>query len=127
MLPTASIAFIFLISLSGIAVHSAPLHVARDEQPIAVRPQACTGPNGTGTCFPLLSTGTTGPGSDEGECNNVGGIGIKSLKFTDDQDECFGFQNPGCEFIPNNGSVVREFFSGNSDDLPDDIQSLSCI
>ncbi|KAJ7488994.1 hypothetical protein FB451DRAFT_1390183 [Mycena latifolia] len=45
---SASIAFTFVLSLSGIAVRSAPIAQRAD-----IVPQACTGPNGTGTCTPL--------------------------------------------------------------------------
>ncbi|KAJ7669050.1 hypothetical protein B0H14DRAFT_3072977 [Mycena olivaceomarginata] len=63
---SASIALTLILSISGIAVHSAPV-IPRQT---TAEPQACSDFNGQGTCFPI----PIGPG---GECIAVSNI--KSL------------------------------------------------
>ncbi|KAJ7019244.1 hypothetical protein C8F04DRAFT_1148368 [Mycena alexandri] len=93
---SASIAFTFVLTLSGIAVHSAPIALRAD-----FVPQACSGPNGTGTCTPLnvASPNTSGPAINPAACTN------------------------NCEF---GGGVATEHFSDDSSNLPPGIQSVSC-
>ncbi|KAJ7825254.1 hypothetical protein B0H13DRAFT_1918697 [Mycena leptocephala] len=72
---SASIAFSFLVSLSGIAVYSAP--VARQDG----GRQVCTGADGTGTCVPIA----------DGQCFNVAPGNAGSLIQFNEDDDCFGF------------------------------------
>ncbi|KAJ6609517.1 hypothetical protein B0H10DRAFT_2063756 [Mycena sp. CBHHK59/15] len=113
---SASIALTFVLSLSGIAVHSAPV-VARD-----FVPQACTGPNGTGTCTPLnvASPNTSGPAINSAACTNVSNP--RSFVLNEDND-CASFPLPDCQI---GQGFATEHFSDDSDDLPAGIQSVSC-
>ncbi|KAJ7131430.1 hypothetical protein C8R44DRAFT_871923 [Mycena epipterygia] len=114
---SASIAFTFVLSLPGIAVHSAPI-AARD-----FVPQACTGTNGSGTCTPLnvASPNPTGPAINPAACTNVSNVG--SLVLNVDND-CVSFPNPDCSI---GDSFATEHFSDDSGDLTGiQIQSISC-
>ncbi|KAJ7444627.1 hypothetical protein B0H11DRAFT_2249904 [Mycena galericulata] len=113
---SASIAFTFVLSLSGIAVRSAPV-VARD-----FVPQACTGINGSGTCTPLnvASSNPTGPAINPAACTNVSGI--KSLVLNPDND-CVTFPQPDCSI---GDGFATEQFSDDSGNLSQDVQSVSC-
>ncbi|KAJ6450747.1 hypothetical protein C8R45DRAFT_946569 [Mycena sanguinolenta] len=77
---SASIAFSFLVSLSGIAVYSAP--VARQDG----GRQVCTGADGSGTCVPIA----------DGQCFNVAPGNAGSLIQFNEDDDCFGFPSPDC-------------------------------
>ncbi|KAJ7176954.1 hypothetical protein C8R46DRAFT_47036 [Mycena filopes] len=114
---SASIAFTFALTLSGIAVHSAPITLRAD-----FVPQACSGPNGTGTCTPLnvASPNTSGPAINIAACTNVDSP--LSLVLNEDND-CTTFLNQNCEF---GGGVATEHFSDDSGNLPPGIQSVSC-
>ncbi|KAF8135840.1 hypothetical protein K438DRAFT_1997316 [Mycena galopus ATCC 62051] len=107
---SASIA-LALLSLSGIAVYSAPLNIRDTVQ------QACTGPNGSGTCTPLNGDA----------CLNTPNLG--SLILNRDAD-CGGYPLPDCNFINPDGTVasaVREIFSDTSQNVAGlGIQSVSC-
>ncbi|KAJ7489040.1 hypothetical protein FB451DRAFT_1552951 [Mycena latifolia] len=107
---SASIAFTVVLSLSGIAVRSAPV-VARDD----FVPTACTGPNGTGTCTALKVADDT-PSS----CTNVSNV--RSLVLNVDND-CVSFPFADCDF---GDSFATEHFSDDSSDLSIAIQSISC-
>ncbi|KAJ6602036.1 hypothetical protein DFH09DRAFT_1069579 [Mycena vulgaris] len=112
---SASIALTFFISLSGIAVHGAPI-VARDFVPLA-----CTGINGTGTCIPLnvASPNPTGPALNPATCTDVSSIKVKSLVLNPD-NECTTHGDTTC------GAHPVEHFSSDSQDLPDGIRSVRC-
>ncbi|KAJ7444626.1 hypothetical protein B0H11DRAFT_2291191 [Mycena galericulata] len=114
---SASIAFTFVLSLSGIAVHSAPI-VARD-----FVPQACTGPNGSGTCTPLnvASPNPTGPAINPAACTNVSGI--QSLILNPDND-CTTFTLADCN--TDEANFATEQFSDDSGNLAAGILSVSC-
>ncbi|KAJ6632318.1 hypothetical protein B0H10DRAFT_1976937 [Mycena sp. CBHHK59/15] len=115
----ASIAFTLLLSLSGIAVHGAPV-VSRE-----VVPQACTGTNGSGICLPLNvapdNTSGNGPAINPAACTNVANS-VRSLILNVDND-CVGFPNPDCEL---GDGVAQEIFSDASGDLPAGLLSFSC-
>ncbi|KAJ6598147.1 hypothetical protein DFH09DRAFT_53571 [Mycena vulgaris] len=114
---SASIAFTFFLSLSGVAVHSAPI-VARE-----FVPQACTGPNGTGTCTPLNvapSNPPPLPAINPAACTNVSNV--RSLVLNVD-DDCVSFPFPNCDI---GDSFATEHFSDDSGDLTIAIQSISC-
>ncbi|KAJ7724322.1 hypothetical protein DFH07DRAFT_855034 [Mycena maculata] len=117
---SASIAFTFVLTLSGMPVHSAPV-VARD-----FVPQACTGTNGSGTCTPLnvASPNTSGPANNPAACTNVSGI--QSLVLNVDND-CVTFPLPDCTLdFSDPNSVATEVFSDGQGDLTQVIQSVSC-
>ncbi|KAJ6571231.1 hypothetical protein B0H19DRAFT_1064347 [Mycena capillaripes] len=78
MFSFALIAFAFLASNSALSVHSAPVG-------IATVPHACSEIAGTGSCYAILS----GAAFQDGVCNNVSNI--KSLVFTNKDDECVAF------------------------------------
>ncbi|KAJ6541252.1 hypothetical protein DFH09DRAFT_1089534 [Mycena vulgaris] len=101
----ASIALTFVLSLSGIAVNSAPLAVRE------IVPQACTGPKGTGTCIPIKGNA---------ECTNT--PGIQSLVLNTDND-CVTFPFPNCDF--DSANPAREQFADDSDNLVG-VQSVEC-
>ncbi|KAJ6612864.1 hypothetical protein B0H10DRAFT_274975 [Mycena sp. CBHHK59/15] len=73
---SASIAFTFVLSLSGIAVHSAPIVHKRDLV------QACTGPNGSGECV-VLNVAAQDASLAAG-CTNVSGISSLIMNVDDD-------------------------------------------
>ncbi|KAF7358393.1 hypothetical protein MVEN_00889400 [Mycena venus] len=103
---SASIAFGFLVSLSEIAVHSAPL-TTRDGGR-----QVCSGLGGTGICAPLPDG-----------CTNVNDVGSLVLSA---QDDCVGFPLQGCSVIGTTEPAL-ELFLGNADDLMgDQINSIFC-
>ncbi|KAJ6529493.1 hypothetical protein DFH09DRAFT_499814 [Mycena vulgaris] len=112
---SASIALTFFISLSGIAVHSAPI-VARDFVPLA-----CTGIHGTGTCIPLnvASPNPTGPALNPAACTDVSSIKVKSMILNQDND-CTTHTDTEC------GADATEHFSSDSLELPDGIKSVRC-
>ncbi|KAJ7724318.1 hypothetical protein DFH07DRAFT_783319 [Mycena maculata] len=113
---SASIAFTFFLTLSGIAVHSAPV-VVRD-----FVPQACTGPDGTGAYTPLnvALPNPTGPAINPAACTNVSGI--QSLVLNPDND-CTTFPLPDCNI---GDGFTTEQFSDDSGNLTQDVQSVSC-
>ncbi|KAJ7256194.1 hypothetical protein B0H12DRAFT_1112758 [Mycena haematopus] len=121
---SASIALTFVLGMSGIAVHSAP--VARQADFV---PQACSGPNLTGTCVPLnvAQPNTSGPAINPAACTNVNNP--KSLKLNVDND-CVSFASPDCQndFANNPDAFATEHFSDDADinDLQLTIQSISC-
>ncbi|KAJ7079387.1 hypothetical protein B0H15DRAFT_1025513 [Mycena belliarum] len=114
MFLSASIAFTFALFLSAsrMAIRGAPLNTTAAAPGI----QACSGVNGTGDCVSLIVSEVGGTGL----CNNVV---AKSLVMAD-ENECVSFGDVDCEA----GDLVpREFFSDNSGDLPDGINSWICI
>ncbi|KAJ7117977.1 hypothetical protein C8R43DRAFT_1036575 [Mycena crocata] len=114
---SASIAFTFVLSLSGIAVHSAPI-VARED----FVPLACDGVNLTGNCTPLRVT----VGDGLGLCTNV--ANVKSLKLNVDND-CVSHPLPDCTIdFANPNSFAVEHFSDDKDinNIQVEIQSISC-
>ncbi|KAJ7489028.1 hypothetical protein FB451DRAFT_1223527 [Mycena latifolia] len=115
---SASIAFTFVLSLSGIAVRSAPVAQRAD-----FVPQACTGPSGTGTCTPLNVASPQPPplpAINPAACTNVSNV--RSLVLNVDND-CVSFPFPDCSI---GDSFATEHFSDDSDDLTIPIQSISC-
>ncbi|KAJ7892232.1 hypothetical protein B0H13DRAFT_2024483 [Mycena leptocephala] len=116
---SASIALSLVLSFSGIAVHSAPVKLAVRAD---VVPQACSGPNGTGTCTPLNVT----LGDGLGACTNVDTP--QSLVLNVDND-CVSFKNADCtlDFSDPNDFAV-EHFSDDADvnNLSVVVKSLSC-
>ncbi|KAJ7721615.1 hypothetical protein B0H16DRAFT_1602295 [Mycena metata] len=116
---SASIALTFVLSLSGIAVHSAPVKIAARADFV---PKACSGPNGTGTCVELGVT----IGDGRGTCTNVDSP--VSLVLNVDND-CVSTQNPDCALDFNNpNDVAVEHFSDDADinNLAPGIKSISC-
>ncbi|KAJ6779266.1 hypothetical protein DFH09DRAFT_1369697 [Mycena vulgaris] len=112
MFPSASIAFTFLVIVSGIAVRSAPL-VPRAA---SGSPLACTELNGGGTCFPLL----TNPNfAGRAECNNI--VGVKSVILSGD-DDCDTFATTNCSA----DVVEAELTSLTDNNIPDNIKSIEC-
>ncbi|KAJ7790751.1 hypothetical protein B0H14DRAFT_3161261 [Mycena olivaceomarginata] len=82
---SASIAFTFFLSLSGIAL-SAPM--AETRAATVQQIQACSGVNGTGNCTPI----NFAPGVNEGDfdpagCTNITDIDVKSF-IMDVEDVC---------------------------------------
>ncbi|KAJ7763300.1 hypothetical protein B0H16DRAFT_1804290 [Mycena metata] len=116
---SASIALTFILSLSGIAVRSAPVkNTARAD----FVPKACSGPNGTGTCVELGVT----QGLGRGTCTNV--EDPASLILNEDND-CVSLPHPDCFLDFNNPSdIAVEHFSTDKDinNLAPGIKSLSC-
>ncbi|KAJ7100841.1 hypothetical protein B0H15DRAFT_796526 [Mycena belliarum] len=112
---SASIAITFVLSLSGIAVRSAPLAARED-----FVPQACTGTKGSGTCTPIKVGDVTADA-----CTNVSNV--RSLKMNVDND-CVSFPLPNCTFdFADSNSFASEHFSNDSDDLSaTTIQSITC-
>ncbi|KAJ7922666.1 hypothetical protein B0H13DRAFT_2267411 [Mycena leptocephala] len=121
---SASIALTFVLSFSGIAVHSAPVAIAAREDFV---PQACSGPNLTGTCTPLnvASSNPTGPAINPAACTNVSNP--KSLKLNVDND-CVSFPLPDCQIDFESGGFATEHFSDDQDinNLQTAIASISC-
>ncbi|KAJ6564474.1 hypothetical protein B0H19DRAFT_1374790 [Mycena capillaripes] len=118
---SASIALAFALSFSGIAVHSAPVAARAD-----FVPQACTGPNGTGTCTPLnvAQPNTSGPAINPAACTNVDSP--VSLILNEDND-CVSFNNPDCTIdFSNPNDFATEHFSDDSGNLAPGIKSISC-
>ncbi|KAJ7687734.1 hypothetical protein B0H17DRAFT_1332350 [Mycena rosella] len=121
---SASIAFTFVLSLSGIAVHSAPVAQRAD-----FVPTACTGPNGTGTCTPLNVASPQPPplpAINPAACTNVSNV--RSLVLNVDND-CVSFPTPDCTLdFSDPNSFATEHFSDDSDvgDLTIPIASISC-
>ncbi|KAJ7895635.1 hypothetical protein B0H14DRAFT_2681211 [Mycena olivaceomarginata] len=96
---SASIALTLILSISGIAVHSAPVipRQTTDE------PQACSDFNGQGVCFPI----PIGPG---GECISVSNI--KSLILPNNGAECLTYGSTDCSVtdsgvgdLPGSGNI----------------------
>ncbi|KAJ7182915.1 hypothetical protein C8R43DRAFT_16795 [Mycena crocata] len=115
---SASIAFTFVLSLSGIAVHSAPIAARED-----FVPQACTGVKGSGTCTPLNVASPQPPplpAINPAACTNVSNV--RSLVLNLDND-CVSFPLPNCQI---GDGFATEHFSNDSDDLAPGIQSISC-
>ncbi|KAJ7054238.1 hypothetical protein C8F01DRAFT_1164502 [Mycena amicta] len=119
---SASIVASFVLALSGIAVHSAP--VAPQARADFV-PQACSGPNGTGTCVPLnvASPNTSGPAINPAACTNVNNPA--SFVLNEDND-CVSFPNADCQLNFANGDFATEHFSDDSSNLAPGILSVSC-
>ncbi|KAJ7677706.1 hypothetical protein DFH06DRAFT_1465619 [Mycena polygramma] len=118
---SASIALTFVLSLSGIAVHSAPIAARQD-----FVPQACSGPNGTGTCTDLnvASPNTSGPAINPAACTNVDGP--QSLVLNEDND-CVSFLNADCTIdFTNPNDFAVEHFSDDSGTIRAGIKSISC-
>ncbi|KAJ7023726.1 hypothetical protein C8F04DRAFT_1401500 [Mycena alexandri] len=116
---SASIALTFVLSLSGIAVRSAPVKIAARADFV---PKACSGPNGTGTCVELGVT----IGDGRGTCTNVDSS--VSLVLNVDND-CVSTQNADCTLdFTNPSDVAVEHFSDDADinNLPPGIKSISC-
>ncbi|KAF7316622.1 hypothetical protein HMN09_00394800 [Mycena chlorophos] len=117
----ASIATVLTASL--VAVYSAPIAA-----PVVARadftPQACSGPNLTGTCTDLATT----VGSDTpGGCTNLSAPAL-SLKLNVDND-CVSFTQTGCTIDFNNpNDFATEHFSDDADinDLTPVVLSVSC-
>ncbi|KAF7328557.1 hypothetical protein MVEN_02543400 [Mycena venus] len=110
-----SVALSLVLSFSVIAVYSAPLKRAD------FVPQACSGPNGTGTCVDLNVTVGDGPGA----CTNVNAP--KSLILNVDND-CVSIPGPDCNLDFEAGDVAVEHFSDDADinNLSVSFQSISC-
>ncbi|KAJ7035489.1 hypothetical protein C8F04DRAFT_1394838 [Mycena alexandri] len=107
---SASIALTLVLSISGIAVHSAPVIPRQTNEP-----QACSDFNGQGLCFPI----PIGPG---GECIAVSNI--KSLILPNGA-ECFTYGSTDCS--PIDGSGVGDLpGSGNIFDF-NGTKSVECF
>ncbi|KAJ7028821.1 hypothetical protein C8F04DRAFT_1237309 [Mycena alexandri] len=122
---SASIALTFVLSLSGIAVHSAPIKMAARADFV---PKACSGPNGTGTCVDLnvASPNPTGPAINPAACTNVNSP--VSLVMNVDND-CVSFKNADCHIdFTNPDDFATEHFSNDPDinSLAPGILSISC-
>ncbi|KAJ7161178.1 hypothetical protein C8R46DRAFT_1194484 [Mycena filopes] len=121
---SASIALTFVLSLSGIAVHSAPIKIAARADFV---PQACSGPNGSGTCVDLnvAQPNETGPAINPAACTNVDSP--VSLVLNVDND-CVSFPNADCQLDFENGDFATEHFSNDDDinSLAPGIKSISC-
>ncbi|KAJ7127314.1 hypothetical protein C8R43DRAFT_700643 [Mycena crocata] len=112
---SASIAFTLVLSLSGIAVRSAP--VTRQ-----IVPLGCTGPNGTGTCSPLNVASPNPPplpAINPAACTHLP-AGVRSLVLNPD-NSCVTFSDLNCQSGP------VEHYSNDSADLPaGTFRSVSC-
>ncbi|KAJ7176897.1 hypothetical protein C8R46DRAFT_1030149 [Mycena filopes] len=116
---SASIALTFVLSLSGIAVRSAPIAARAD-----FVPQACSGPNGSGTCVDLNVAPRNQP-TDAAACTNVDSP--VSLVMNVDND-CVSFPNADCNLDFEKGDFAVEHFSSddNINSLAPGIKSISC-
>ncbi|KAJ6605253.1 hypothetical protein DFH09DRAFT_1121054 [Mycena vulgaris] len=117
---SASIALSLVFAFSGIAVHSAPVKLAVRGDFV---PQACSGPNGTGTCTPLNVT----LGDGRGSCTNLDFL-AKSLILNVDND-CVSTKNADCtiDFNDENDFAVEHFSSDpDINDLSVVVKSVSC-
>ncbi|KAJ7917093.1 hypothetical protein B0H13DRAFT_2322702 [Mycena leptocephala] len=116
---SASIAFTFFISLSGIA-HGAPVTL----RAATVDLQVCDGTNGSGTCTPLnfVLGNSEGVSNDAASCTNVSNA--KSL-IMDLEDDCTLFEFDDCNV---GSSFAREIFQSDdvTNNLPPTVKSISC-
>ncbi|KAJ7746121.1 hypothetical protein DFH07DRAFT_962998 [Mycena maculata] len=105
----ASIALASILSLSNVAVNSAPVALRQAE----TVQQACSLPNGGGICSPIAIGG----------CTNT--PGVQSLILNPDAD-CSAFPSPDCTFAPGQGAL--EEFSDTTQNLAGlGIQSVKCF
>ncbi|KAJ6618880.1 hypothetical protein B0H10DRAFT_2217369 [Mycena sp. CBHHK59/15] len=108
---SASIAFTFLLSFA--AVHSAPITTIQTRN---VLNQACTGPNGTGTCSLITGNSAVDPQA----CTNVDSA--QSLIMNVD-DDCVGFPALNCD---SGSGAAQEIFSDSAGNIPAGLVSFSC-
>ncbi|KAJ7138827.1 hypothetical protein C8R46DRAFT_1136312 [Mycena filopes] len=121
---SASIALTFVLSLAGVAVHSAPIQIAARADFV---PKACSGPNGSGTCvnLNLAQPNLTGAAANAAACTNVDSP--VSLVLNIDND-CVSFPNADCKLDFVNHEFATEHFSNDDDinNLAPGIKSISC-
>ncbi|KAF7377299.1 hypothetical protein MSAN_00150300 [Mycena sanguinolenta] len=118
---SASIALTFAAAMSGIAVRSAP--VARQADFV---PQACSGPNLTGTCVSLDVAPAGQHAGTAGSCTNVSNP--QSLKLNPDND-CVSFPTADCQLdFTNPNDIATEHFADddNINNLGISILSIAC-
>ncbi|KAJ6481426.1 hypothetical protein C8R47DRAFT_1218211 [Mycena vitilis] len=120
---SASITLTFVLSLSRITLLT--VHISTQTTRQNLVPQACSGPNGTGTCTDLnvASPNTSGPAISPAACTNV--EEPQSLVLNENND-CVSFLVDCTINFDNLNDLTVEHFSDDSGTIRAGIKSISC-